>query len=275
MQLARALLALSLVTRAAAAQTASTAPPYPAPVLASDEHALKGVFPSRAHWVSSTGTPVTVQALEKNGKIVLRGYVAGQQQDLATSAFPDAELAVFDHEDGKTFGMQLHQYIGGAPDKYEGWNVQLVGQRLKVVRTTRFNGKQPQPQWLIDTIVIKNWKSLRRAVQVLRWAAYDDDNNAWSKYVDDEPVRVTWRDQGQTRDETMSGTALLTKLRSEFPLVGHNVTCKALCCTATGKELGPWTHITNVCFDAEPKPEEPLEFAHIRSIEIVKPVLPN
>jgi len=259
--------ALVIVIALAGTAAADSLPAFPETKLADDEVALKGVFPSVEHWLASSGTPVTIQALVKKGKIIIRGYVGDKQQDLATSSFADASLSVFDHEDGKTIGVQLHRYITGAPDKYEGWNVELKGDALKVVRKTAFNGKQPQPQWLLDNIVIKNFKGVRRSVQVLRWAAYSGDQNAFGKYFDGEQVKVTWRTGDKTREETLAGTALVNKL-ANLAQVGHNATCKALCCTTDGAELAPYTHVAKVCFDGEPTDID--SFAHVRTIEIVE-----
>src|SRR5262249_22618532 len=144
---------------------------------------------------------------------------------------------------------------------------ELRGDALKVVRTTAFNGKQPQPQWLLDTVAIKNYKSVRRSVQVLRWAAHRGDRNAYGKYFDGGSVKVTWRTRGKTSDETVAGTDLLAKL-TILPQLGHNASCKALCCSTDGAELAPHLHIANVCFDGEPT--DISSFAHVRTIELVQ-----
>lgn len=264
MQLVRATVVLAIWFGSATADVA-----FPEVKLADGEKELKGVFPSVEHWLASSGTPVTIQAyIDNKGKIAIRGYVGTKQQDIVTSSFPDASLAVFDHENGKTIGVQLHRYITGAPDKYEGWNLELRGDTLKIVKKTKFNGKQPQPSWLIDNIVIKNYKGPVRSVQVLRGAAYRSDPSAYGKYFDGEPVKVTWRTAGKTHEETTAGTDLLAKL-APLPLLGHNAVCKGLCCETGGAELAPYRHVTKLCFDSEPT--DILAFPHVRTIEIVEP----
>src|SRR5688572_23954329 len=146
MHLARALL---LAIALAGTATADALPTYPEATLGDGEAELKGTFTSTVEWLSNDGTPVRVRALRnKDGKIVLRGYTPTTQQDIVTSTLPDAEFHLFDHEDGKTFGLQLHQYVTGKPDLYEGWSVQLKDNKFKVVKKAKFNGKQPTPPWL-------------------------------------------------------------------------------------------------------------------------------
>ena len=106
-------------------------------------------------------------------------------------------------------------------------------------------------------------------IKTLRWAAHRSDANAYGKYFDDGQVKVTWRTGDNTRDEDIAGTDLLAKFGSSFPHVGHNAKCTKLCCTTDSKELSPFTHVSKVCFDAEPKAID--VFPHVRTIEVVKP----
>jgi hypothetical protein len=265
MQLTRLVLLVALTGTAGA----DTLPVYPEAKLGDGETELKRLAASTVEWLAGDGTPVRVRALFKNGKIVLRGYTPTMQQDIATSAFDDAEFHLFDHENGKTFGMQTHRYITGAPDKYEGWSVTLDKGRFKIVKKATFNGKQPTPPWLYDSDKVPYEKRIQTGIKVLRWAAHRRDANAYGKYFDGEKVKVTWRDAKGTRDEELSGTDLFAKFASSFPLVGHNAKCTKLCCTTDSKELAPFVHVAKVCFDAEPK--DILVFPHVRTIEIVQP----
>ena len=263
------LASLVLVIALASAAAADTLPVYPEPKLGDGETELKGTFTSTVEWLSGDGTPVRVRALRKDGKIVLRGYTPTTQQDLATSAFDDAEFHLFDHENGKTFGLQLHKYITGRPDQYEGWSVTLEKDRFKIVKKAKFHGKQPTPPWLYDNVTVPYSKRIVNGIKVLRWAAHRRDSNAYGKYFDGGQVKVTWRAGTQTRDEDTTGSALFAKFGTDFPLVGHNAKCTKLCCTTDSKELAPWLHIAKVCFDAEPKDIQ--TFPHVRSIELVQP----
>ena len=267
MQLARALLVTAVLAGTA---TANPFPTYPETKLGDGESELKGTFTSTVEWLAGDGTPVRVRALRnKEGKIVLRGYTPSGQQDIVTSTLPEGEFHLFDHEDGKTFGLQLHQYITGRPDLYEGWSVKLEKDTFKVVKKAKFNGKQPAPKWLYDNREIPFSKRVVHGIKVLRWAAHRIDANAYGKYWDNGSVKVTWRTGAQTRDEEIAGTDLFAKFANKFPLVGHNAKCTKLCCTTDSKELAPYLHITKVCFDAEPP--EFSGFPHVRTIELAQP----
>jgi len=267
MQLSRAFLVTAFLGGTA---IADPFPTYPDAKLGDGETELKGTFTSTVEWLAGDGTPVRVRALRnQEGKIVLRGYTPTAQQDIVTSTLPDGEFHLFDHEDGKTFGLQLHQYITGRPDLYEGWSVQLKDNKFKVVKKAKFNGKQPAPKWLYDNREIPYEKRIVHGIKVLRWAAHRTDANAYGKYFDGGLVTVTWRTGAQTRDEEIMGTELFSKLDNKFPLVGHNAKCTKLCCTTDSKELAPFVRMTKVCFDAEPK--DISTFPHVRTIEIVEP----
>lgn len=263
---------------ASATARADEVPTWPEPVVNDGEAPLHGVFPSTIHWLSGDGTPVTFQAVSirrsNRNQIVLRAITASGSQDIATSNLPDAEFFVFDHDNGETVGLQLHRYTAG-PDLYQGWVVRWTGQRLKIARTTRFNGKQPQPGWLVDSVAIPDRQRARRAIQTLRWGGHRADRNAFSHFFDDQPVNVTWHTLAADgtpvrRDESLTGTELLGRLAADgLPQVGHHATCKVLCCTADATPLIRWRRITRVCFDAEPR--ELLAFPHVRSIEIALP----
>jgi hypothetical protein len=268
MQLVRGLVLFVSLTFAATA-AADTLPSYPEAKLGDGEEALKGTFASTVEWLGGDGTPVRVRALRKNGKIVLRGYTATTQQDLATSAFDDAELHLFDHENGKTFGLQLHRYVDGKPDLYEGFSVELKANRFTVVKKAKFNGKQPTPTWLYDNVNVPFAKRIVHGIKVLRWAAHRRDANAYGKYFDAGKAKVTWRTGEKTRDEEVAGTDLFAKFGTDFPVVGHNAKCTKLCCTTDSKELAPFVHIAKVCFDADPKDIN--TFPHVRTIELVQP----
>lgn len=268
MQLARAFLVTALLAGTA---TADALPTYPEAKLGDGETELKGTFTSTVEWLSGDGTPVRVRALRtKDGKIVLRGYTPSAQQDLVVATLPDGEFHLFDHENGKTFGIQLHQYITGRPDLYEGWSVQLQKGTFKVVKKAKFNGKQPTPSWLYDNVDVPYAKRIVHGIKVLRWAAHRTDTNAYGKYFDGGTVKVTWRTGKDTRDEDIAGTELYSKLSGKFPLVGHNAKCTKLCCTTDSAELAAFVHIAKVCFDADPK-DDINTFPHVRTIELVQP----
>jgi hypothetical protein len=266
MHLARGLL---LVVTFIGTAAADITPTYPDAKLGDGETELKGVFTSTVEWLAGDGTPVRVRAFLKNNKIVLRGYTATTQQDIATSAFADGEFHLFDHENGNTFGLQLHRYITGRPDLYEGWSVQLKDNRFKVVKKAKFNGKQTTPAWLYDNVDVPFSKRVVHGIKVLRWAAHRGDANAYGKYFDGGEVKATWRTGTQSRDEDVTGTDLFKKLGPNFPVVGHNAKCTKLCCTTDSKELASLLHITKVCFDADPTDIN--TFPHIRSIELAQP----
>jgi len=248
---------------------ADTSPTFPDAKLGDGETELKRLAASTVEWLGNEGTPVRVRAFIKGGKIVVRGYTATAQQDLVTSAFDDAEFHLFDHENGKTFGIQLHKYVDGKPDLYEGWSVELKGGKFKVVKKAKFNGKQPTPSWLYDNVNVSFDRRIVHGIKVLRWGAHRKDSNAYGKYWDGEKVKVTWRTGDKTRDEEIVGTDLFNKFGGEFPQVGHNAKCTKLCCTTDSKELAPFVHIAKVCFDAEPKDIN--VFPHVRTIELVQP----
>ncbi|HUJ61825.1 MAG TPA: hypothetical protein VLX92_25145 [Kofleriaceae bacterium] len=254
-------------------------PKWPEPAPHPGEHGIGKVFPSSVHWLAGDGTPVTFVAVAvphgKRTQIVLRAVTAAGEQDLATSELPsDSELSVFDHENGTTAGLQIHDY-GPHPNRYEGCVVRWTGTKFELVRRTRFNGFEPQPAWLVDSATIKDRERARRAMQTLRYGAYTADNNAFAHFFDGDLVHVTRTTIGRDGkphavDVTINGTELLAQLEAAgLPLVGHDASCKALCCTADTRSIASWFHIERVCFDAEPS--DFLSFPHVRTLELVEP----
>lgn len=269
--------AVAVALAGPAARADGALPTWPEPTVKAGELPLKGLFPSTVHWLAGDGTPITFQAVLQHGahdRIVLRAATPAGQQDLVTSDLANAELSVFDHEGGTSVGLQLHDYRPH-PNRYEGWLVRWDGKALHVVRTTRFNGYQPQPAWLIDDVRIPDRERVRHAMQTLRWGAHTADDNAFAHFFDRHPVTVTWRSTAPdgkrtARVETVDGMALLGELEhGGLPLVGHRATCKALCCTSDTAPLARWRRIERVCFDGQPT--DLLAFPHVRSIEIALP----
>jgi hypothetical protein len=273
-------LVLAVAFRVAFAEPAAALPAWPDATPHAGEKLAGHTFPATVHWLAADGTPVTFAAIVvphgNDAQIVLRAVTAaGGEQTLATSRLPvDAELGVFDHENGTTAGLQLHDY-GPHPNRYEGWVVRWTGKQFTIAKTTRFNGFQPQPAWLTDSADIPDRDRVRHAIQTLRWGAHTADRNAFSHFFDDQPVHVTRRmvaaDGSVTSaDATETGIELLAQLAARgLPLVGHSATCKALCCTADTAALAPWFHIERICFDREPN--DVLQFPHVRTIELVEP----
>lgn len=245
---------------------ADTLPTYPEAPLGDGETSLNRLAASTVEWLSGDGTPVRVRAFFKDGKVVIRGYTSAGPQDIVTSALEEPEFHLFDHENGKTFGIQLHEYVDGKPDLYEGWSVELKGGKFKVVKKARFNGKQPTPSWLYDNVNVPYSKRVVHGIKVLRWAAHRRDANAYGKYFDGGTVKVT----SNSKTEDVIGTDLFAKFGGNFPVLGHNAKCKGLCCTTGSKELAPFVHVAAVCFDADPK-DDINTFPHVRAITIVQP----